>query len=151
MTLNDKKEIKLYLENEVKQKIEILKKQIENLTIDAQNDAKGSAGDKHETGLAMMHLEQEKLSIKLELTIMQLQNIRAINTDLNHVQVAFGSIVETDNAVFFVSDALPNFKYIQKNIFPLSVQAPVYSELKGKKAGDTFSFNGKTAQIKTVI
>jgi hypothetical protein len=35
------------------------------LTEDSKNDAKGSAGDKHETALSMMHLEQEKLNNKL--------------------------------------------------------------------------------------
>ena len=38
---------------------------ISDLAQDAQNDAKGSAGDKHETALAMMHIEQEKLNQKL--------------------------------------------------------------------------------------
>ena len=37
---------------------------ISDLAQDAQNDAKGSAGDKHETALSMMHLEQEN-SIKI--------------------------------------------------------------------------------------
>jgi hypothetical protein len=32
---------------------------------DSKNDAKGSAGDKHETALSMMHIEQEKLNYKL--------------------------------------------------------------------------------------
>jgi hypothetical protein len=35
------------------------------LTEDSKNDAKGSAGDKHETALSMMHIEQEKLNYKL--------------------------------------------------------------------------------------
>jgi hypothetical protein len=36
------------------------------LTEDSKNDAKGSAGDKHETALSMMHIEQEKLNYKLK-------------------------------------------------------------------------------------
>ena len=47
-------------------KIDVFRDMITNLTIDAQNDAKGSAGDKHETALSMMHLEQEKLNYKLQ-------------------------------------------------------------------------------------
>ena len=44
---------------------------ISDLTIDAQNDAKGSAGDKHETALSMMHLEQEKITKKLTEAILK--------------------------------------------------------------------------------
>jgi hypothetical protein len=41
------------------------------LTEDSKNDAKGSAGDKHETALSMMHLEQEKLNAKLREVLQQ--------------------------------------------------------------------------------
>lgn len=151
MTLNDKKEIKKYLEIEIENKINILKTQINDLTLDAQNDAKGSAGDKHETGLAMMHLEQEKLSLKLEQTIKQLQTVRAIAIDSPHQVIALGSLVDTGTAIFFVSEALPHFTLNKKTIFPLSTQAPIYSELKGKRIGETLCFNNKEIQIKTII
>ena len=50
-------------------KIDVYQDMILGLSNDAQNDAKGSAGDKHETALSMMHLEQEKLTNKLKETI----------------------------------------------------------------------------------
>ena len=50
----------------IQDRIDAFQDMILGLTVDAQNDAKGSAGDKHETALAMMHLEQEKLNFKLK-------------------------------------------------------------------------------------
>ena len=47
-------------------KEDVFRDMILGLTEDAQNDAKGSAGDKHETALSMMHIEQEKLNHKLK-------------------------------------------------------------------------------------
>ena len=44
----------------VQDKIDVFRDMISGLTEDSKNDAKGSAGDKHETALSMMHLEQEK-------------------------------------------------------------------------------------------
>lgn len=41
-------------------KIDIYQDLINSLTEDAQNDAKSSAGDKHETTLSKLHIEQEK-------------------------------------------------------------------------------------------
>jgi hypothetical protein len=43
----------------IQDRIDVFQDMISGLTIDAQNDAKGSAGDKHETALSMMHLEQK--------------------------------------------------------------------------------------------
>jgi hypothetical protein len=151
MTLNDKLEIKAHLVGELEIKIKTLKAQIENLTIDAQNDAKGSAGDKHETGLAMMHLEQEKLSAKLSQTMQQLKNVVSITTIAPHYAITFGSLVNTGTSIFFVSDALPHFNYQGKMILPLSTQAPIYIELKNKKAGDVLIFNGKTIKVLDVV
>ncbi|WP_309597387.1 hypothetical protein [Flavobacterium davisii] len=53
----------------IQDKIDVFQDMIIDLTKDASNDAKGSAGDKHETALSMMHLEQEKLSTKLREAI----------------------------------------------------------------------------------
>ena len=53
---------KVSLSKLLSEKINELRFMISDLAQDAQNDAKGSAGDKHETALSMMHLEQEKLN-----------------------------------------------------------------------------------------
>ena len=61
-----KQKIIQYYSNFIQTKIDSLRQMIADLTEDAKNDAKGSAGDKHETALSMMHLEQEKLNQKLK-------------------------------------------------------------------------------------
>ena len=63
---------------------------IADLTLDAQNDAKGSAGDKHETALSMMHLEQEKLNQKVKKTLEQ----KAI---LDNIDIAKKIIISKKN------------------------------------------------------
>ena len=52
-------------------KIDIYQDLILSLTEDAQNDAKSSAGDKHETTLSKLHIEQEKIANKLKEAIEQ--------------------------------------------------------------------------------
>ena len=61
-----KQEVLHYYKQLVQDRIDVFQDMISGLTVDAQNDAKGSAGDKHETALSMMHLEQEKLNHKLK-------------------------------------------------------------------------------------
>ena len=50
----------------IQDKIDAFQDMIAALTEDSKNDSKGSAGDKHETALSMMHIEQEKLNYKLK-------------------------------------------------------------------------------------
>ena len=64
----------------VQDKIDVFKDMIVALTEDSKNDAKGSAGDKHETALSMMHIEQEKINKKLAEILEQ----RNILNKLNH-------------------------------------------------------------------
>jgi transcription elongation GreA/GreB family factor len=125
----------------VQEKIEILQSMISNLTIDAQNDAKGSAGDKHETALAMMHLEQEKLTQKLKEVLEQKAVLDKIDATQKHNVVALGSVVKANETYFFVSAALPKITIDNKDIFALSPQSPLGTKLMGNKVGFEFQMN----------
>ncbi|HOD10716.1 MAG TPA: hypothetical protein PKH91_08215, partial [Flavobacterium sp.] len=91
----------------VQDRIDVFQDMISGLTIDAQNDAKGSAGDKHETALSMMHLEQEKLNHKLKEVLDQKNILDRIDVSSTHQKVALGSLVQTNGMLLFISTALP--------------------------------------------
>ena len=69
-----------YLEH-INDRIQNYRDMILDLAEDAQNDAKGSAGDKHETALSMMHIEQEKLNYKLKQVLEQKQILESIDVE----------------------------------------------------------------------
>ena len=99
-----------HYQNLVEEKIKTLRNMITDLAEDAQNDAKGSAGDKHETALAMMHLEQENLNHKLKEVLEQKTILEGIDTTTNHTKVSLGSLVFTNKYIFFIPLFLYNFK-----------------------------------------
>lgn len=134
----------------VQEKIETLQKMISDLTIDAQNDAKGSAGDKHETALAMMHLEQEKLTQKLKEVLEQKAILDKIDDSQKHQVVALGSLVQANDNFFFVSCALSKITFENQDIFALSPQSPLGIKLIGNKVGFQFEINAKTYTIQTI-
>ena len=70
-------------------KIDIYQDLIDSLTLDAQNDAKSSAGDKHETTLSKLHIEQEKISQKLKEALAQYQILTKIETHQKITQQPF--------------------------------------------------------------
>jgi hypothetical protein len=67
---------------------------------------KGSAGDKHETALSMMHIEQEKLNRKLAEILDQKAVLAKINPDTTSDKIVLGSLVETNNMLLFIAAAL---------------------------------------------
>lgn len=120
---------------------------ISDLAQDAQNDAKASAGDKHETALSMMHLEQEKLNQKLAEIIEQKNVVDKIDAEANYTKIALGSLVQTNDMLFYISAALPKIQLENKTIIAVSPQSPLGSQLMGKSVGDAVVINTNRFQI----
>lgn len=131
-------------------RIDVFQDMISGLTEDAQNDAKGSAGDKHETALSMMHLEQEKLNHKLREILEQKSIVDKIDSSQTHKIVALGSLVQANGMLLFISAALPKINIDGKNIFALSPQSPLGSKLMGNPTGFSFDMNGKPYVIESI-
>ena len=134
----------------VQDRIDVFQDMISGLTDDAQNDAKGSAGDKHETALSMMHLEQEKLNHKLQEVLAQKAVLDKIDASVVHQKVALGSLVQTNGLWLFVSTALPKITLNDKTVFAISPQSPLGTVLMGNGIGFTAEINGKKYQIESV-
>jgi transcription elongation GreA/GreB family factor len=131
-------------------KEDVFRDMISGLAIDAQNDAKGSAGDKHETALSMMHLEQEKLTKKLQEIIAQKSILQHIDRTKKHNKIALGSLVKANTIWLFVSAALPKIEIDTHVIFSLSPNSPLGLELMGKTSGDEFKINNTPYKIVSV-
>lgn len=135
----------------LEEKVKTLRNLISDLAEDAQNDAKGSAGDKHETALSMMHLEQEKLNQKLKEVLEQQAVLESIDSTKQNTIVTLGSLVVTDKFTFYISSALPKITIENQDIIALSLQSPLGLAMKGKTQSDFFSFNGITYTIKVIL
>ncbi|MBP9793286.1 MAG: hypothetical protein KBC56_04740 [Flavobacterium sp.] len=125
----------------IQDKIDVFQDMIAGLTEDSKNDAKGSAGDKHETALSMMHIEQEKLTNKLKEAIEQKAILEKIDTSINHKKVALGSLVVTNKVTVYISTALPKMPIEGQNIFGISPQSPLGIQLMGNEVGHNFQLN----------
>ena len=145
-----KQKIKSHYQKLLSEKINELRFMISDLAQDSQNDAKGSAGDKHETALSMMHLEQEKLNQKLSEIISQKNIVDKIDADSVHTKIALGSLVQTNEMLFYISAALPKIQIENKTIIAVSPQSPLGSQLIGKNLGDEVEINKNRFQIKSI-
>ncbi|MFD2529853.1 3-oxoacyl-ACP synthase [Polaribacter marinaquae] len=112
-----------------------------------QTETKSSAGDKHETGRAMLQLEMEKAGQQLA-GITQMKEILAkIDISKTSKNAHLGSIVYTDKANYFLSISAGHLTIENTNYFAVSVSSPIGKLLLGKQKGETISFNGNVFKI----
>jgi hypothetical protein len=120
------------------------------LTEDSKNDAKGSAGDKHETALSMMHIEQEKLNHKLKEVLVQKAILEKIDSTTIAKTIIVGSLVKANGIYLYLCAALPKIAIEGTNVIALSPQSPLGNKLMGNKVGFSFEINGTMYSIESI-
>ena len=142
-----RKQVFLHYKQQVDDKIHIFRDMIIDLSEDSLSDAKSSAGDKHQTTLSMMHLEQEKLNRKLAEFIEQKNILDKIDISIKTSKIVIGSLVQTSELLVFLSTALPKIIIENKTIFSISPQSPLGKMLLGNEIGFEFEINAKQYKI----
>ena len=135
----------------VQDRIDAFRDMIAALTEDSKNDAKGSAGDKHETALSMMHLEQEKFNHKLKEVLGQKAVLDKIDPTIVAETIVVGSLVVANGIYLYLSLALPKITIEGTNIIALSPQSPLGSKLMGHKVGFQFEINTTQYTIQEIF
>lgn len=118
-----------------------------------QSETKSSAGDKHETGRAMLQLEMEKASQQFNGVAQMkevLAKLKTQTTSKNEV-ACLGSIVSTTSVNYFISISIGLLKINNINYFAISPSSPIGQLILGKKEGETFMFKGNVEKIKKII
>ena len=145
-----KQKIHIHYLQLVQDRIDVFKDMIVALTEDSKNDAKGSAGDKHETALSMMHIEQEKLNTKLREVLAQKAVLDKIDATMIATTIIVGSLVKANGIYLYLSVALPKINVEGINIIALSPQSPLGNKLMGNQEGFTFEINGTKYSVSAI-
>ena len=136
---------------ELNNSIIFFQKALNDLKDGAQNDAKSSAGDKHETSLSMMQIEQEKIRKQLK----EVQEMKASLDKLNpHVvsrKINLGSLIKTNIGYFYIAVALGKLKLDQLELYVMSPQSPMAIKLIGLSVHDEFEMNSKKIVIQDIF
>ncbi len=132
------------------QKIEELRSALNAVTEAGNNETKSSAGDKHETGRAMMQLEQEKLTKQLNEVLEQRSELEKIDISINSSKIRKGSLIKTDKGYLFLSIGLGKINIDKENVFSISAQSPLGSKLMSLKENDVAEMNGVNYKIEMV-
>jgi len=150
LTIELKKKLFSYCEDYVNMSIKTLENALEDAQDAANSDTKGSAGDKHETGRAMMHIEKENNAKILAERLNLRKTLALINPEEKHVNIKLGSLISTSNGIFFLAIPIGKVK-LEEDFFIISPVSPIGKLLMEKKKGEEFSFNSKIVQIINVF
>lgn len=133
----------------IKDKIALAQEELNSYTAQSKEETKSSAGDKYETGRAMIHLEKEKIASQLNESI-KLQKVVA-QLRYKNVGTGLGKLIVTDQGVFFIAVSLGLVTLAGVKYLVISPVAPLGRLLATSKVGGAVSFNGKTYQIEEII
>jgi len=131
-------------------KINHLQLTLRELSHSAANETKSTAGDKHETALAMLQIEQENKRKQLRELQQQQVLFEKIDPAIVSPYILNGSLVQTEQGYFFISIALGKIVVDGRIIFALSPSSPLGQKFIQKKPTDIVELNGRTYSIITV-
>lgn len=125
----------------VEDKHTTISKSIASNKNDLFSETKSSAGDKHETGRAMIQLEMEKSGQQLaEVQLMQ-EVLTKIVVEKESEVVCLGSLIKTTKGTFFLAISIGKICLENEDYFVVSTQSPIGKQLLGKTIGHTIPFN----------
>lgn len=134
----------------LKSKQDLLHQQIVELEQALITESKSTAGDKHETGRAMMQLERERLGNQLKALELQITHFQNIDFKKTYLNVHVGALVQTEDGYYLLGVSIGQISAITKPLYGISVQSPMGKLLLGKKVNEQILFNNKTISILTL-
>jgi hypothetical protein len=145
-----KEEVYEIYRQKLEEKILQVQEVLHELYLSAANETKSTAGDKHETALAMLQLEQENKRKQLAELLLQKAVLYKINPTAINTVISNGALVHTDAGYFFISIALGKIIIEGKTIFALSLSSPLGQALSGHRATEKISLNEKQYAVLNV-
>jgi len=135
----------------VQQRMDAARLAIDEAQKASNDDTKSSAGDKYETGRAMMQQETDHNRLHLDETNKLKVALNLISP--NHVSdtVEPGSVVITGQGNFYMAISAGALQVDNETYFAVSPASPIGLLLRGKKPGEKIILNGKPYAIKMVI
>ncbi|WP_418604593.1 3-oxoacyl-ACP synthase [Hwangdonia sp.] len=115
------------------------------------SETKSSAGDKHETGRAMLQLEREKAGHQLSEIVKIKKALSKIDTEKSSKTVGLGSVVYSSGANYFMAVSAGQLKVENHLFYAISPNTPIGQLLMGKTVGDTIVFRGVEFNVTSLV
>lgn len=142
-----KRQVQEVVKQKIDDKISICESRMKSLFESKTADTKSSAGDKFETGRAMIQIEESQVQKQYkeakDMDAKHMQHLKNVNRD----KVGLNCLVKAGDMIFYLSVSLGKLTIENEIVFCISDEAPIARHVLGKKVDDTFQLNGKDMRI----
>lgn len=135
----------------VHDKIALLQKVLADLKESGANETKSTAGDKHETALAMLQIEQANKRTQLQEVLTQHAALEKIKPEVSAKIILNGSLIKTNKGYFFMSTALGKAVIDGISVIAVSPVSPLGQKLMGLAIADIVEMNGTSYIIEELL
>jgi transcription elongation GreA/GreB family factor len=130
-----------------------IKEESEAHTLAAMNEAQksaneyGPARDRYDSFRAQLMRKRDMLAQQLAAVDEELRFLRQVKFDSKSTMAESGAMVVLDSQTIFILLGIGKLEFDNNTYYVISPVVPLASAMKGHKAGDTFTFRGKTMKI----
>jgi transcription elongation GreA/GreB family factor len=132
-------------------KVNLLQQTLADLKESGSNETKSTAGDKHETALAMLQIEQANKRTQLQEGLEQKAMLEKIASVTNTTKIVHGCLVKTNKGYFYISVALGKALVDDISVIAISPQSPLGAKLMGLCVHDAVEINGNAYSVEEIL
>jgi transcription elongation GreA/GreB family factor len=146
-----KQKLYIHCQTVINNRLQSIQKTIQEIHNALTSETKSSAGDKHETGRAMLQLEREKAGNQLAEIEKTRQILSKINIENTSKTITLGSVVFTTQENYFIAISAGELFVERQKFYAISANSPIGQLLLGKMVGDEIIFRGQKFEIIKVL
>lgn len=132
------------------EKIVALQQVLADLKESGTNETKSTAGDKHETALAMLQIEQANTRSQLKDASEKKAQLQKIDPCVVTVSILPGSLIKTNRGYLYLSVAGGKITIEGITVTALSPQSPLGEKLMGLGIGEAAEVNNNRFVIESI-
>jgi len=138
--------LKICFEN-VENRLSRIKQALSDIIDSLLEESRSTAGDKHETGRAMLDIERENISKQLLEVEILFNLLKKIDIQTKSDYARLGSLVKTEKGIYFISISIGAIALNKKTYICIALNSPMGQALRGKKKDEEFSFNNEAYKV----
>ena len=135
----------------IEDRLQTIQNTIRDIQGSLTSETKSSAGDKHETGRAMLQLEREKAGNQLSEIQKVKEALSKMDIYKNLTNIGIGSVVYTSKSNYFIAISAGEILVGNEQFYAISASTPIAKLLLSKQEGDCISFRNQNFEIIKVI
>ena len=139
------------LHSQVGEKVNSATSAIDSTTESKNTATKSTAGDKHETGRAMMERELALSTSQLHKAQFLKNELSKISLEIHDSNVQHGAFVITNRGNYFISIGLGKVNVLGDDCYAISGGSPLGIALMGMQKGQNIDFQGRNIEIIDVV